>query len=104
MQLVRVIETGGIPGLSRRRIYYAGQSFGGIYGTKLLAVETRIRAGVPNVPGGADHRDRAAQPVVPARSSDSSLATRIPTLLNTAPLAPPPGASTRTSRSAISRP
>ena len=27
MQLVRVIETGGIPGISRLRIYYAGQSF-----------------------------------------------------------------------------
>src|SRR5262249_56666638 len=53
MQLVRVIETGGIPGISRQRIYYAGQSFGGIYGVKLLALEDSIRAGVPNVPGGA---------------------------------------------------
>src|SRR3989454_598777 len=52
MQLVRVIKTGGIPGLSRSRIYYAGQSFGGIYGTILLAVEPRLRAGVPNVAGG----------------------------------------------------
>ena len=53
MQLVRVIRTGGIPGLSRSRIYYAGQSFGGIYGTIFLAVEPRLRAGVPNVPGGS---------------------------------------------------
>src|SRR5436853_3387680 len=49
MQLVRVIETGGIPGLSRTRIYYAGQSFGGIYGVKFLALEDSVRAGVPNV-------------------------------------------------------
>jgi len=53
MQLVRVIETGGIPGLDRHRIYYAGQSFGGIYGTMFLAVEPSVRAGVPNVPGGS---------------------------------------------------
>jgi len=52
MQLVRLIQTGGVPGLSRTRIYYAGQSFGGIYGTILLGVEPDIRAGVPNVPGG----------------------------------------------------
>lgn len=53
MQLVRVIETGGIPGLDRHRIYYAGQSFGGIYGTMFIALEPSLRAGVPNVPGGA---------------------------------------------------
>ena len=53
MRLVRVIETGGIPGLDRHRIYYAGQSFGGIYGTMFLAVEPSVRAGVPNVPGGS---------------------------------------------------
>src|SRR5439155_7157243 len=54
MQLVRVIRTGGIPGLSRPRIYNARQPFGGIYGTILLAVEPRLRAGVPNVPGGSN--------------------------------------------------
>jgi dienelactone hydrolase len=55
MQLVRVLETNGIPGYAfdPARIFYAGQSFGGIYGTKLLAVEPSIRAGVPNVPGGS---------------------------------------------------
>ncbi len=88
MQLVRVIETGGIPGLSHRRIYYAGQSFGGIYGVKLLALEDSIRAGVPNVPGG---------PIIEiARLSPSfralvgiALATRVPTLLNAGGLVPP---------------
>lgn len=54
MQLVRVLETNGIQGhtFNPGRIFYAGQSFGGIYGTKLLAVEPGIRAGVLNVPGG----------------------------------------------------
>jgi hypothetical protein len=88
MQLVHVIETGGIPGLSRRRIYYAGQSFGGIYGVKLLALEDSIRAGVPNVPGG---------PIIEiARLSPSfrplvgiSLASRVPSLLNAGALMPP---------------
>jgi len=59
MQLVRQIEVGmdvdgdGVADLDPRRIYYAGQSFGGIYGTILLGVEPNIRAGVPNVPGGS---------------------------------------------------
>jgi hypothetical protein len=59
MQLVREVQTGGIdvdgdgsPDLSTSRIYYAGQSFGGIYGTQLLGLEPDVRAGVPNVPGG----------------------------------------------------
>jgi len=88
MQLVHIIETGGIPGLSRRRIYYAGQSFGGIYGVKLLALEDSIRAGVPNVPGG---------PIIEiARLSPSfrplvgiALASRVPSLLNAGALVPP---------------
>jgi dienelactone hydrolase len=88
MQLVRVIETGGIPGLDRSRIYYAGQSFGGIYGVKFLAVEPSLRAGVPNVPGG---------PIIEiARLSPNfrvlvglSFAARVPSLLNSPPFAPP---------------
>ena len=58
MQLVKVLRGGidvdgdGGRDLSRSRIYYAGQSFGGIYGTPLLGLERNIRAGVPNVPGG----------------------------------------------------
>jgi hypothetical protein len=59
MQLVRVIQVGmdvdgdGVADLDPNRIYYFGQSFGGIYGTKFIAVEPDVRAGVPNVPGGA---------------------------------------------------
>jgi pimeloyl-ACP methyl ester carboxylesterase len=58
MQLVKVLKGGidangdGTPDLSTSRIYYAGQSFGGIYGVQLLGLEPDIRAGVPNVPGG----------------------------------------------------
>jgi dienelactone hydrolase len=58
MQLVRAIRRGidvdgdGQPDLDREQIYYVGQSFGGMYGTLLMAVEPRIRAGVLNVAGG----------------------------------------------------
>jgi hypothetical protein len=90
MQLVRVLEGGidvdgdGSPDLSAARIYYAGQSFGGIYGIQLLGLEPDIRAGVPNVPGGSI--------IEIARLSPSfrplvgiSLITRIPSLYNAAP-------------------
>jgi hypothetical protein len=59
MQLVKVLKGGvdvdgnGSPDLSTSRIYYAGQSFGGIYGVQLLGLEPDIRAGVANVPGGS---------------------------------------------------
>src|SRR4029450_336265 len=70
--------------LTSSRIYYAGQSFGGIYGVQLLGLEPDIRAGVPNVPGG---------PVIEiARLSTSfrplggiSLITRVPSLYNAVP-------------------
>lgn len=58
MQLVREIEVGmdvdgnGSRDLDPARISYFGQSFGGIYGIKFLAVEPSVLAGVPNVPGG----------------------------------------------------
>jgi hypothetical protein len=59
MQLVRQIQAGidvdgdGTVDVDKNRIYYAGQSFGGIYGTTFLGVESALRAGVPNVPGGS---------------------------------------------------
>ena len=58
MSLVREIEVGvdvdgnGTRDLDPAKISYFGQSFGGIYGTKFLAVEPNVRTGVPNVPGG----------------------------------------------------
>ena len=90
MQLVKVLKGGvdvdgdGTDDLSSSRIYYAGQSFGGIYGTQLLGLEPDLRAGVPNVPGG---------PIIEiARLSPSfrilvglSLLSRMPPLYNAIP-------------------
>jgi hypothetical protein len=94
MQLVRVLQLGmdvdgdGVTDLDADRIYYFGQSFGGIYGTKLIAVEPDVRAGVPNVPGGAiieiARLSPAFRPLV-----GISLASRLPSLCNAGPLVPP---------------
>jgi hypothetical protein len=52
MQLVRVIEVGmdvdgdGSRDLDPSRVYYMGHSFGGFYGTLLLAIEPAVHAGV----------------------------------------------------------
>jgi len=88
MQLTRVIETGGIPGLDPSRIYYFGQSFGGIYGTIFLAVEPSVRLGVPNVPGGAIVEITRLSPVFRPLLA-VALALRTPPLLN-AVTGPPP--------------
>lgn len=58
MQVVRAIKGGmdvdgdGHSDLDPNRIYYFGQSLGGIYGTIFLGVERDVHTGVPNVPGG----------------------------------------------------
>jgi hypothetical protein len=93
MQMVKVIETGGVDvegdgtaDLDRERIYYFGISFGGIYGTILLGVEPSIRAGVPNVAGGSIielSRLGGFRPLVGA-----GLGARTPALLNS-PFTPP---------------
>jgi hypothetical protein len=93
MQLVRVLEGGvdvdgdGTSDLQQERIYYAGQSFGGIYGVPFLGLEPELHAGVPNVPGG---------PIIEiARLSPSfrplvggGLITRVPSLYNATPNPP----------------
>jgi len=90
MELVRAIQGGidvngdGLQTLDPNRIYYAGQSFGGIYGTIFLGIEPDVRAGVPNVPGG---------PIIDiVRLSPSfqllltqALSVRTPSLLNAGP-------------------
>jgi Bacterial Ig-like domain len=89
MALVRQVEVGldidgdGTADLDAQRIYYAGQSFGGIYGTKLLGIEPNIQAGVPNVPGGsiAEVARLGAFRFLTA----ATLATRQPQLLNLPP-------------------
>lgn len=88
MQLVRQIEVGvdvdgdGAVDLNPQRIYYAGQSFGGIYGTILLGVEPNIRAGVPNVPGGSI--TEVARLGVFRALTGQAWATRVPSLINVA--------------------
>jgi hypothetical protein len=96
MQLVRQIQSGidvegdGSVDIDKSRIYYAGQSFGGIYGTILLGMEGAVRAGVPNVPGGSitEVGRMGAFRVLTA----AALATRQPQLLNLPPTPnlPPP--------------
>src|SRR4029078_6007513 len=58
MQLVREVQVGldvdgnGTADLDATRIFYAGQSFGGIYGIDFVALEPHLVAGVANLPGG----------------------------------------------------
>ena len=87
MQLVREIEVGmdvdanGTRDLDPARISYVGQSFGGIYGTKFLAVEPNVRLGVPNVPGGAIIEIARLSPAFRGLVT-LSLLGRSPTLIN----------------------
>ena len=87
MQLVRELEVGmdvdgnGTRDLDPSRISYFGQSFGGIYGTKFLAVEPNVRTGVPNVPGGAIVEIARLSPVFRPLTW-LSLAGRTPSLVN----------------------
>ena len=87
MQLVREVEVGidvdgdGTADLDAQRIFYAGQSFGGIYGTMFLGIEPSIKAGVPNVPGGSITEIVLLSPVFRPLGG-IELASRIPSLIN----------------------
>jgi hypothetical protein len=87
MQLVREIEVGmdvngdGARDVDPAQISYFGQSFGGIYGTKFLAVEPNVRLGVPNVPGGAIIEIARLSPAFRALVT-LSLISRTPPLTN----------------------
>jgi dienelactone hydrolase len=87
MQLIRAIRHGvdvdgdGRPDLDGSRIYYAGQSFGGIYGTLLMTVDALPRAGVLNVPG-APIVEIARQAPVFRPLLMEQLRVRRPSLLN----------------------
>ena len=78
MQLVRVIDT--LPGLDPSRIYYAGQSFGGLYGTVFVAVEPRVRAAALNVP--FPFLGTLLSPTRGRPGAGAALATRTPSLIN----------------------
>ena len=87
MQVVRAVQGGvdvdgnGSGDLDAARVYYFGQSLGGIYGTVFLGVEPDVRAGVPNVPGGTlTDISRLSPTFRPLLAS--FLVTRIPSLLN----------------------
>jgi hypothetical protein len=71
----------GTPGLSTSRIYYFGQSVGGIYGTELMGLDPLVHTGVLNVPGGPiieiARLSPAFRPLV-----EQSLGSRRPSLLN----------------------
>ena len=92
MELVRAIQGGidadgdGLPDLDANRIYYAGQSFGGIYGTIFMGIEPDIRAGVPNVPGGSIIDIVRLSPSFQLLLTQA-LAVRVPALLNS-PISP----------------
>jgi len=90
MQLVRAIQGGidadgdGLQDLDPNRIYYAGQSFGGIYGTIFLGIEPDVQAGVPNVPGGSIIDIVRLSPSFQLLLTQA-LAVRVPSLLNAGP-------------------
>jgi hypothetical protein len=95
MQLVRVIETGGIDydgdgasDLDAQRIYYFGHSWGAMYGPMLVAVEPAIRAAVFNSGGGSIGISAQLSPLN-RQIAGIVFNARIPSLLNTPPLAAP---------------
>src|SRR5262245_48395001 len=87
MQLVRVIQTGvdveedGISDLDPSRIYYFGNSLGGLMGPLFMAVEPDVHAGVLNAFGGSQavntRLSTARQP-----NWGLVLQQRIPSLIN----------------------
>jgi len=88
MQLVRVIGVGvdadgdGSRDLDPARLYYFGQSLGGMYGTIFLGVEPGVRAGVPTVPGGPSVEWRRLSPPRRGPGVGTALAARRPSLIN----------------------
>lgn len=87
LQLVREIEVGmdvdgdAVPDLDPARIYYFGQSLGGMYGTLFLVVEPSVHAGVPNVPGGPPIEVSRLSPIF--RSGlGTTFAAAVPSLIN----------------------
>jgi dienelactone hydrolase len=78
MQLVRVID--GLEGVDASRIYYAGQSFGGMYGTIFTAIEPTVRAAALNVP--FPFLGTLLSPTRGRPAAGAALAARSPSLIN----------------------
>ena len=96
MQLVRVIQIGvdvdgdGIPDLDPSRVYYFGNSTGGVVGVVFLGVEPDVHAGVPNTFGGNSADQERLSPVF-RNSIGYTLYRRTPSLLNSLPVDLPNG-------------
>ena len=90
VKLVRQFEAGvdldgdGTVDFDGRRVFYSGQSFGGVYGAMLLAVEPALVAGVPNVGGGSLMEATRLGTLRGLRTA--SIASRQPSLINLPPL------------------
>jgi hypothetical protein len=87
MAFVRALSRGldvdgdGTPDTGQGPVSYAGQSLGAIYGTVFLAVDSRVRVGVLNVPGGPVSEIARLSPAFRPLVRDA-LARRTPPLLN----------------------
>ncbi len=87
MALVRAVGTGldvdgdGVADTGLGPIGYAGHSLGGIYGTLLLAVDTRVRVGALVVAGGPVPEIARLSPAFRPRVKEA-LGRRLPSLLN----------------------
>ncbi len=87
MQLVRAIRSGidldgdGMPDLDGSRIYYAGESLGGLYGTMFMSLEPGVRAAALNV-GAASSVDIVRWSPAYRSLSNQILGVRMPSLLN----------------------
>jgi hypothetical protein len=89
MQLVREIQIGmdvngdGVTDLNPTRIYYLGNSQGGLIGTSFVALEPAVRAGVLGADGGSIVEAARLNSVGPFRALlGQLLAARTPPLVN----------------------
>jgi hypothetical protein len=74
------VDGNGVSEFDPRRVYYAGQSYGGIYGTEFVAVEPDVGVGVINVAGGSE-TELFHQGINRGLQGDF-LAARVPSVIN----------------------